>query len=77
MPNRILTQEDANIRLQAQGPDTITPAQWAEAMREAPGVPYRPMCDHCFHRLPSTQICCWCGQHRAPQHGPYAPEGDR
>jgi hypothetical protein len=37
----------------------------------------RAACDHCFHRLHTTQMCCWCGQPRALQHGPYAPEGER
>ena len=33
-------------------------------------------CAHCWHALVQTEMCCWCGQPRARQHGPYAPEGD-
>ena len=35
------------------------------------------LCDHCWHTLVQTQMCCWCGQPRALHHGPYMPEGDR
>lgn len=34
--------------------------------------------EHCWHHLRSTAPCCWrccwCGQHRGLQHGPYAPQ---
>jgi hypothetical protein len=68
MPNRLLTQEDANARLYAQGLEPPSPAV-PDAVRAA--------CDHCFHRLHTTEMCCWCGQPRARQHGPYLPDGER
>jgi hypothetical protein len=63
-----LTQEEANARLQAQGLALLRPA--------APDH-VRAACDHCWHTLVLTQMCCWCGQPRAVQHGPYVPEGER
>jgi hypothetical protein len=68
MPNRLLTQEEANARLQALGLAPLRPA-----------VPdhVRAACAHGFHRLHTTQMCCWCGSREEPQHGPYAPEGER
>ena len=68
MPNRLLTQEEANARLHAQG---------LESPRSAVPDHVRAACDHCFHRLHTTLMCCWCGQPQALQHGPYLPEGDR
>lgn len=84
-PNRLIpiVELDAACAEQAR----VWREQWAEAMREAPGVPYTPRpavpaavraaCDHCWHTLHTTQMCCWCGQPRTTPHGPYLPEGDR
>ena len=66
MPNRLLTKDElpAAFREQAR--------VWQRAWQEANTC--RP---HCWHDLQQTQMCCWCGQPRALQHGPYMPEGDR
>lgn len=68
MPNRLLTHDEVramfrHVNLTPPGP-ALTDAQ-------------RAACDHCWHTLVQTQMCCWCGQPRALQHGPYMPEGDR
>jgi hypothetical protein len=78
MPNRLLTQEEANARLHAQGLE-LPPTAVPDTVRAA--------CDHCWHLprdwqqgsltgpAPRPRLCCWCGAREEPQHGPYAPKG--
>lgn len=68
MPNRLLTNDEVQALFRAVG---------LEAPRPAVSDAARAACDHCWHRLQTTQLCCWCGQPRVLQHGPYMPEGDR
>ena len=85
MPNRLLTKDEFPAACAEQA--RVWREQWAEAMREAPSVPYRPMCHHCWHMPPEwkgstlqgavSRRCCWCGQNEGPKHGPYARQGDR
>jgi hypothetical protein len=40
----------------------------------------QPACaPHCWHtrdprvsEVPGPRLCCWCGEHEGPAHGPYA-----
>jgi hypothetical protein len=66
MANRLLTHGEVDALFRVHGLEPPRPAVpddvWAA-------------CDHCWHRLHTTQMCCWCGQPRILQHGPYLPEG--
>ena len=68
MPNRLLTHAEVERLFRDVGLEPPRPA--------APDH-VRAACDHCWHRLVQTQMCCWCGKPWTLQHGPYMPEGDR
>jgi hypothetical protein len=70
MPNRFLTRDEWPAAFAEQA--RVWREQW-RAMFDA----QRAACDHCWHRLVQTQMCCWCGKPWTLQHGPYLPEGDR
>jgi hypothetical protein len=92
MPNRLLTQEEANARLHAQGLDyTRHVTSDGETIGARIEPPLREThCEgvnHCWHlprdwqqgslQIPVPRLCCWCGAREEPQHGPYAPKGER
>ena len=66
-PSQYPTSDAYDRALMHQGLNQPRPAV-SDAVRAA--------CGHCWHTLPKAQMCCWCGQPRARQHGPYAPEGE-
>ena len=68
MPHQSLTYAEVEAALRSQGL-RITAHVTSDAARAA--------CDHCWHTLVQTEMCYWCGQPRARQHGPYLPEGER
>ena len=55
MPNRVLTRDELPAACAEQA--RVWREQWRALTDHR-----RATCDHCWHRLSQTQMCCWCGK---------------